>query len=74
MYDDFEMKFNQAAFDDFCQDPVCDAAMTALFREHRDQFDAKAREFTRHVGLWFRKYVFIWVDKFIAVRYADMMS
>jgi hypothetical protein len=45
------MWLHEAAFDDFCQDPVCDAAMSALFTAHRDQFDAKAREFTRQVGL-----------------------
>jgi hypothetical protein len=45
------MKCHQAAFDDFCQDHVADAATVALFSNHRDQFNAKAKEITRQVGL-----------------------
>jgi hypothetical protein len=33
------------------QDPLCDPAMLVLFTEHRDDFDAKVREFVKQVGL-----------------------
>jgi hypothetical protein len=45
------MKCHQAAFDDFCQDPIADAATVALYTDHRDQFNVKAKEITRQVGL-----------------------
>jgi hypothetical protein len=46
------MECHQAAFDDFCQDePLCEPSMHALFMEHRDEFDAKAKEITRQVRL-----------------------
>ena len=52
------MKCHQAAFDDFCQDYMADAATVELYMDHRDQFNAKAKENTRQVGLQFRKLVF----------------
>jgi hypothetical protein len=52
------MKCHQAAFDDFCQDPIADAATVALYTDHRDQFNVKAKDITRQVGLYFRKLVF----------------